>query len=96
MKLIPVLLVLALSACNRTTETKDITQSYVMPPAMKDCHVYRLLSETQKNLWVVDCNNVTSTTWNESRYDPMVHARRIETYTVSRDRISATGNHDTL
>ena len=59
------LIVVALSGCScGSTQTKERTQEYALPPELRDCKVFKLESESALDLWVVRCRESwTSTNW---------------------------------
>ena len=65
MKNIMIFSALLLCACSKT-ETIEITNGYVMPDELKECKVYYLSSEKNKNIWVTVCGKNISTQWDES------------------------------
>lgn len=60
--LILVMVSMILAGCDRT-ETVETTGGYAMPEHLKNCRVYELRSQHEMNLYVVDCPDSVSTTW---------------------------------
>lgn len=53
-----------LAGCDRTPMATDDTASYVLPPELQDCKIFRLVPEEseKRSLYVVRCPNSSTTT----------------------------------
>lgn len=67
-KLLIVVCLLTLTACEKSTTPRDI-KAYNTPPELSDCKMY-VLSNGLNNIVVVRCpNSCTSTTYKEGKTD---------------------------
>lgn len=63
--LLGIALCVFLTGCE-PTHYEDADSSYKLPPEMSDCKVFKLISESDRNLYVIRCPTQTTTSETHS------------------------------
>ncbi len=60
-------------------ETRELTNSYTLPPELQDCSVFKLTSDevTASTMYALRCPNSTTTTTRTVRHGKTTHRERV-------------------